>query len=324
MKPPQHLIKNINELAIHQIPFFLFVDFEINEPILYTIENLEKENIFISFPAWCNFGQKKNNKNASIKKTQSISIEEYKKGFEIVEKNLLYGNSFLTNYTCKTEIESENSLSEIIHSANAKYKINYKNEWICFSPETFIQINNGTIYSFPMKGTINAALPNAAQTLLNNPKEIAEHYTIVDLIRNDLSMVATNIEVEKFRYIETIQTNKGSLLQVSSKISGTLPKNFETHLGELLFALLPAGSISGAPKAKTIDTIQQAENYKRGFYTGVAFYFDGKNIDSCVLIRFIEKEGKKLFYKSGGGITIHSKIQEEYQEVIDKIYVPLY
>jgi para-aminobenzoate synthetase component 1 len=96
------------------------------------------------------------------------------------------------------------------------------------------------------------------------------------------------------------------------------------HLGDLLFSLLPAGSISGAPKKKTIETIQESEACPRGYYTGVAFYFDGEHIDSCVMIRFIEKVNGEYFYRSGGGITVNSDMEKEYQELNDKIYVPIY
>ena len=85
--------------------------------------------------------------------------------------------------------------------------------------------------------------------------------------------------------------------------------------------LLPAGSILGAPKSKTLEIILKAENYDRGFYTGVSGWFDGQNLDSCVMIRFIEKENGKLFFKSGGGITHLSKFADEYTEMQNKIYV---
>jgi para-aminobenzoate synthetase component 1 len=88
--------------------------------------------------------------------------------------------------------------------------------------------------------------------------------------------------------------------------------------------LLPAGSILGAPKKKTLEIILEAENFSRGFYTGVCGFFDGTNLDSCVMIRLIEKENDQLFFKSGGGITHLSKIKDEYQEVKNKIYVPIH
>ncbi len=325
MNTPNSLVKKINQKGEAHAPFFLFIDFEMKQPLLVEPENLSHQNIFIDFPTFSNISHPLPNKDSiEIKSKNPIALSLYQKGFDIVKKNLMYGNSFLTNYTCETEIEIQHSLYTIFENAQARYKIFYKDEWVCFSPESFIKMEGNEIFSFPMKGTINAAIPNAEATILNDEKETAEHYTIVDLIRNDLSMVSTNVVVEKFRYIDKIETPKGALLQVSSKIKGILSPDFYSHLGEILFDLLPAGSISGAPKNKTIDIIHQAENYQRGFYTGVAFYFDGYQIDSCVLIRFIEKKGKQLFYKSGGGITIHSILEKEYQEMIDKIYVPIH
>jgi len=86
---------------------------------------------------------------------------------------------------------------------------------------------------------------------------------------------------------------------------------------------LPAGSVSGAPKHKTLEIIKKAENYERGYFTGVCGYFDGKNLDSCVMIRFIEQKNG-LVFKSGGGITANSIAQNEYQELINKVYVPIF
>jgi para-aminobenzoate synthetase component 1 len=175
-----------------------------------------------------------------------------------------------------------------------------------------------------MKGTIDASLPNAEERVLSDPKELSEHVTIVDLIRNDLSAVATNVKVNRFRYLEKIRTNQKDLLQVSSEIVGDLPDDYGSHMGSMLMALLPAGSVSGAPKKKTLQIIREAEKERRGYYTGVFGYFDGQNLDSAVMIRFIEQVDGNFCYRSGGGITIHSEVEKEYQEAIDKIYVPVY
>lgn len=193
-----------------------------------------------------------------------------------------------------------------------------------FSPETFVKIKDGKIASYPMKGTIDAAVQNAEETILNDPKETAEHHTIVDLIRNDLSMVSKNVRVENFRYIDYIKTADKSLLQVSSEIVGDIQDDFFDHLGDRFFTLLPAGSISGAPKAKTVEIIQEAEGYDRGFYTGVFGYFDGQNLDSAVMIRYIEQQGDGMVFKSGGGITTFSDCKKEYEELKDKVYLPIY
>jgi len=175
-----------------------------------------------------------------------------------------------------------------------------------------------------MKGTIDASIPDAEIKILNDPKETAEHHTIVDLIRNDLSMVSTNVKVEKFRFIDTVKTHDKVLLQVSSEVTGQLPEDYRDHLGNILSKLLPAGSICGAPKKKTLEIISKSEIYDRGYYSGVFGIFDGTDLQSAVMIRFIEKKNEKLIFKSGGGITSMSNPEEEYQELTDKVYVPIY
>jgi para-aminobenzoate synthetase component I len=193
----------------------------------------------------------------------------------------------------------------------------------------------GKISSFPMKGTIEASIVDAERILLNDKKEFYEHTTIVDLIRNDLSKVAEKVWVEKFRYIDRIKKQDcQELLQVSSQVSGLLSIDWREKLGDIIFSMLPAGSISGAPKDKTLEIIAEAEKYtyksqsekmfhKRGFYTGICGIFDGKTFDSGVMIRFIEKSENGLVFKSGGGITANSIAEKEYQEMIQKIYVPI-
>ncbi|MCJ7765071.1 MAG: aminodeoxychorismate synthase component I, partial [Thiovulaceae bacterium] len=204
----------------------------------------------------------------------------------------------------------------------AKFKLRFKDEFVCFSPERFIKIEDETISAYPMKGTIDAALPNAKEQILSNEKEMAEHIMVVDLLRNDLGIVARDIKVERFRYIEHLKTGQKELLQVSSKITGRLPSDWHHDFGKIITALLPAGSISGTPKKSTVSLIKEVEAHTRGFFTGVFGYFDGKDFDSAVMIRFIEKKADQLIYKSGGGITLDSTAEDEYQEMLDKIYIP--
>ena len=130
------------------------------------------------------------------------------------------------------------------------------------------------------------------------------------------------MEVKRFRYIDRIDTPQHSILQVSSEIQGILPDNWRSRIGEIICDMLPAGSVSGAPKQATLHLIERAEGTPRGFYCGVFGYFDGQNLDSAVLIRYIEKEGDKFFFRSGGGITVNSDRRSEYNEVIEKIYLP--
>ena len=175
-----------------------------------------------------------------------------------------------------------------------------------------------------MKGTIDASVPQAADRILSDQKELAEHVTIVDLLRNDLSQVADQVEVTRFRYIDKIQTHRGELLQVSSEIVGHLRPGYDQAIGTFMATLLPAGSVTGAPKDRTKAIIQEAEGYPRGFYTGIFGFFDGQTLDSAVMIRFIEQEGSQYYFRSGGGITARSNARMEYDELIRKIYVPVH
>jgi len=142
------------------------------------------------------------------------------------------------------------------------------------------------------------------------------------LIRNDLSRVATEVRVDRYRYLDILQTNKGDILQTSSEISGKLSDYYQMHIGEILDAQLPAGSITGAPKDKTLKIISEAETYQRGFYTGIMGLYQGGELNSAVMIRFLEDNENGRFFKAGGGITSKSDCRKEYEEVIQKIYLP--
>jgi para-aminobenzoate synthetase component 1 len=256
-------------------------------------------------------------------KKQPVSYNNYLKAFENVIGNIISGNSYLVNLTFPTFIDTDSTLEEIFLSSVAKYRLLYHNQFVVFSPEIFIRIENGEIKSFPMKGTIDASVYDAKNVILKNEKEMAEHNTIVDLIRNDLSIFAHDVRVTRYRYIDEIITNENALLQVSSEISGRLPEGFECHLGDIVMSLLPAGSVTGAPKKETLRIIKESERYERGWYTGVFGVFDGKKLDSGVMIRYIENNSGRLVYKSGGGITYLSNPEKEYEEMISKVYVPV-
>lgn len=329
----------MNLLGKLQIPFLFILDFELQSPIVLPLKEVNPQEIQFkindlqnkpSTPFLENLFSKKNPSSetegvrARLKFTKRpMPFSEYQKAFQQVQREINFGNSYLLNLTFPTPIETNWSLAEIFQHSQAKYKLYLKNQFVVFSPETFIQIQNNQIASYPMKGTIDASIPNARQQIMADEKEKAEHHTIVDLIRNDLSQVSKNVRVERFRYLEEIQTHEGKLLQASSKIVGDLAPGYPSQIGDLLLTLLPAGSISGAPKRKTIEIIQAAENYTRSYYTGIFGYFDGQNLDSAVMIRFIENIEGQLYFKSGGGITSLSQAETEYHELIKKVYVPI-
>jgi para-aminobenzoate synthetase component I len=324
--PKSQLLSEMNLLGSLRSPFLFLTDFKGEQGYLIPQNQFINTEINISFPN-LHFETKPN-----VELSQSfhklipnpITQQAYLDIFNRVHKEILHGNSYLLNLTFATSLGENLPLQSIYLRAKAPYKLLFDDQFLFYSPESFIRIQNETVFSYPMKGTIDAALPNAEQILRENKKELYEHYTIVDLIRNDLSMISSNVEVLNFRYFEKIGTQTGAILQTISEIAGKLPSDWNLHIGDILFQLLPAGSISGAPKMKTMEIILENEPTERGFYTGVAGYFDGYSIDSCVMIRFIRKDTDgNCFYHSGGGITALSNGIDEYQELISKIYVPI-
>lgn len=314
----------MDELSLQKVPYFFMVDFLTQNVEIFKENEIEKSGLLIDFQSFSNTKKQHELSKKTEWKSFPETLESFEKGFDKVQKNIRLGNSYLVNYTRKTKIETNLTLQEIFYHSSAKYKVFYKDFFVFFSPETFVKIIDGRILTYPMKGTIDASLDNAAEILKNDKKEKAEHYTVVDLLRNDLSMVADDVKVDKFQYIDFIKTKQKDLYAMSSEISGTLQPEYDGKIGSIMERILPAGSILGAPKQKTLEIILEAEEYNRGYYTGVCGWFDGKNLDSCVMIRFIEKEGDELYFKSGGGITHMSRLEDEYQEMKNKIYVPIH
>ena len=267
-------IKRMNELAGSRKPFLFIIDYKQQCSLIEEISRIDSTRCRYNFNGVKNVDTVTESYSGQIDwNFVPMSLTDYRQAFEIVKRNILAGNSYLANLTCKVPVSTNLTLEDVFRYSKALYRLWLKDKLVCFSPEIFVRIEDGEIKSFPMKGTIDATLPNAEKLLMDDPKETAEHATIVDLIRNDL---------------------------------------------------LPAGSITGAPKSKTMDIIEEAENYERGFYTGIMGYCDGRTLDSAVMIRFLEQEGENLYYKAGGGITSKSDLQSEYNEMIQKIYVPIY
>ena len=391
----QEIIDKINQLASQDEPFLFVINYQGDKVFIRLLSDINPEECLFDFEGRGNLSHawkgtwKEGTSEEEIWKEETLKeeisettwqiepplYEDYERSFNIVKSNIMAGNSYLTNLTCRVPVSCNLPLEEIFHRAKGKYKLllrrkrtqaedkaHLKEEnieenltpFVCFSPETFVRIKGGRIYSYPMKGTLDASLPNAEKQLMEDRKEAAEHATIVDLIRNDLSRVAENVRVDKYRYIDVLHTNKGDILQTSSEISGRLPEDYPHHLGEILDAQLPAGSITGAPKDKTMQIIHEAEGYDRGFYTGIMGIYDQGELNSAVMIRFIEEEtspvdfeadgeknfkasegkgveasegkrdeaSRKLYFKAGGGITSKSDCRKEYEEVIQKIYLP--
>ena len=329
----EQAVKRMNNWGLLRCPFIFIINYLQDASYVEEISSIDPTELLYNLNGFTNQSTSdKSNGNSCLNNKQehihwqsfAESFDIYRHSFNIVQRNIFAGNSFLTNLTCRTPIETNLTLQDIYFRSKAIYKLWLRDSFTVFSPEIFVRIHQGKISSYPMKGTIDASIPDASRLLMDDPKEAAEHATIVDLIRNDLSMVANQVSVSRYRYIDTLHTNQGAILQTSSEIQGVLPEDYQEHLGEIIFKLLPAGSITGAPKKKTMQIIQEAENYDRGFYTGIMGYFDGENLDSAVMIRFVEQEGEKMYFKSGGGITCQSDVESEYNEMKQKVYVPIY
>lgn len=325
MQPGNSAFDTMNQYGSKGTPFVFVIDFECEKPLVFPLANAAEEGIYFSFHG---NGNLKADLPVNLPPLEfrkyPIDFQTYLSSFELVKDALKFGNSYLLNLTFATLVEINRSLRDIFLLSQAPYKLLFRDEFTVFSPERFVRIDqNGVISSFPMKGTIDASVPGAAGLLLADHKELAEHHTIVDLIRNDLSIIAEEVRVKRFRYLEEIQTNQKHLLQASSEITGRLTADWQGKIGDILKRLLPAGSVSGAPKMKTMEIIRKAESGPRGYYTGISGIFDGENLDSGVMIRYIERQNDKLYFRSGGGITVNSNAQMEYQELIDKVYVPI-
>ena len=310
----------MNSFAADCIPFLFIINYRADEGFVIPAHELDERFVRYSFHLQAHNNRIPEKIQWNIR---PVDYAVYYEKFCFVKQQIGLGNSFLTNLTQPTALETNLSLQQIFEYSSAPYKLWLQDRFVVLSPETFVRIRKNRIQTFPMKGTIDAGLPNAAEAILNDRKEMAEHATIVDLLRNDLSMVADDVHLSRYRYLDEIQTHQGKLLQVSSEITGNLLPEFSTKPGDVMFALLPAGSICGAPKPSTLNIIEKAVGYERAYYTGVCGFFDGENLDSAVMIRFVEETPAGLIFKSGGGITASSDPVKEYNELIQKVYVPI-
>lgn len=193
-------------------------------------------------------------------------------------------------------------------------------EVIGASPETLVKLENETLYTYPLAGTRprgktlqeDFALENE---LLQDEKELAEHNMLVDLGRNDLGKVCQfgTVEVEKYLNIERFS----HVMHIGSTIRGIIQNDKDAL--DTVDAILPAGTLSGAPKFRACEIINELEDVKRGIYGGAIGYIDfSGNLDLCIAIRIIYKKNQKIFIQSGAGIVADSNADKEYQECINK------
>lgn len=188
------------------------------------------------------------------------------------------------------------------------------------SPETLVKLEDGVLHTFPLAGTRpRGATPEADEMLeaelLSDEKELAEHNMLVDLGRNDLGKVSEfgSVQVEKLHSVERFS----HVMHIGSTVRGKLREGCDAL--DALEAVLPAGTLSGAPKIRACQLIGELENNKRGIYGGAIGYIDfAGNMDTCIAIRIAWKKGGKVFVRSGAGIVADSVPEKEYEECINK------
>lgn len=188
------------------------------------------------------------------------------------------------------------------------------------SPETLVKLENGILHTFPLAGTRprgkTEAEDNALEAeLLTDEKELAEHNMLVDLGRNDLGKISKfgTVQVEKLHSVERYS----HVMHIGSTVRGEIREDYDAL--NAIEAVLPAGTLSGAPKLRACQLINELENNKRGIYGGAIGYIDFTgNLDTCIAIRIAYKKNGKVFIRSGAGIVADSIAEKEYEECINK------
>lgn len=188
------------------------------------------------------------------------------------------------------------------------------------SPETLVKLENGVLHTFPLAGTRPRGKneeedKQLEKELLADEKEIAEHNMLVDLGRNDLGKISKfgTVQVEKLHSIE----HYSHVMHIGSTVRGEIRDDCDAL--DAIEAVLPAGTLSGAPKIRACQLIGKLENNKRGIYGGAIGYIDFTgNMDTCIAIRIAYKKNGKVFVRSGAGIVADSVPEKEYEECINK------
>lgn len=188
------------------------------------------------------------------------------------------------------------------------------------SPETLVKVNDDKLYTFPLAGTRPRGMTpqkdlQLEEELLSDEKELAEHNMLVDLGRNDIGRIAKigSVSVDKYMSVERFS----HVMHIGSTVTGTLKDDLDCLVA--LDSILPAGTLSGAPKIRACEIINELENNKRGIYGGAIGYVDlSGNLDTCISIRIAFKRNNKVFIRSGAGIVADSVPNNEFDECMNK------
>lgn len=253
--------------------------------------------------------------------------EAYCSMVEKAKKYIYEGDIFQVVLSNRLEADFEGSLLNayrVLRTTNpSPYMFYFSSEDLEVagaSPETLVKLENGVLHTFPLAGTRRrgATLEEDIQLekeLLADEKELAEHNMLVDLGRNDLGKISKfgSVSVEKYMSIERYS----HVMHIGSTVRGEIRE--DKCALDAVDAVLPAGTLSGAPKIRAMEIINELENNKRGIYGGAIGYIDFTgNLDTCIAIRIAFKKNGKVFVRSGAGIVADSVPKNEYLECIQK------
>ena len=256
-----------------------------------------------------------------------FSKEEYCDMVEKAKYHIYEGDIFQIVLSNRLEAEYEGSLLNtyrVLRTLNPSPYMFYFSgtdmEVAGASPETLVKLENGVLHTFPLAGTRPRGKTaeedeRLERELLADPKELAEHNMLVDLGRNDIGKISQfgTVEVEKYHCIEKYS----HVMHIGSTVRGQIRDDKDAL--DAVDAVLPAGTLSGAPKLRACQIINDLENNKRGIYGGAIGYIDFTgNLDTCIAIRIAYKKNGKVFVRSGAGIVADSVPEKEYQECINK------
>lgn len=323
------LFKNVHENIFPEVCFSLFeyyivADNSDNSSLkMYKIKYPFKHKkvdygaVFRSKPVFAAIGK-------TLYKSSSLTRTQYEKGVDKIKQYILDGDIYQANLTRKIEAETSYDPVELAvrlkDSNSIKFGVFAKIDGkfvISTSPERFFKVRNGVITASPIKGTSpryrdiekdNESLSG----LLNSVKERAELAMIVDLLRNDMNRICSEVEVEDFPLVMKLK----NVYHLYSNIRGRLNVSGFT---EIISALFPAGSITGCPKIRSCQIIEELEGTGRGLYTGNFGWIGmNRNMDLNIMIRTLFYDNGRIFFSTGGGITMLSDPESEYIETIHK------
>lgn len=255
------------------------------------------------------------------------SEDEFKRAVRRAKRYIKEGDIFQVVLSQRWEIESQRTALDVyrrlrrINPSPYMFLLKFGDEAIVgASPEMMVRVENGTIETRPIAGTRPRGRNDAEDArliadLLADPKELAEHTMLLDLGRNDIGRVSIpgSVTISDQMIIEKYS----HVLHIVSSVTGAMKRRLSPIDGH--FACFPAGTVSGAPKIRAMEIVDELEPLRRGIYAGSIAYIDfWGNLDSCIAIRTVVKKGRSYFVQAGAGIVADSKPLREYQETADK------